>query len=64
MNRVHLNPIRSLLSVKFINLSIQHPANLQMRVAQLEEQNKRMDNEFNAQRARLKDLFLVKECLC
>lgn len=52
------------MSVKFINLSIQHPANLQMRVAQLEEQNKRMDNEFNAQRARLKDLFLVKECLC
>lgn len=31
-------------------------------VAQLEAKNKRQDDEFNAQRARLKEMFLQKEC--
>lgn len=32
------------------------------RISELEEQNKRMGDEFNAQRARLKEMFMHKEC--
>lgn len=39
----------------------QHNTDFQKRVAELEEQNKRMGDEFNAQRARLKDMFMHKE---